>query len=97
VRKAKGVVGVFSGPDGRTICSVSDFECDMAAGISRQEAQTYRVNRKLARAIVQAFCSDVIADVIDQYRCDEIMGKLMSRSGYVKSIIPVGYEDEPDA
>jgi hypothetical protein len=95
--KPQGVVGVLSDDRGHVICSVSDFDTSGYGGYTKQEAQQYRVKLKLADAAIRAYCSDIIADVIDTYRREEIINDLIRKKGFVRTLLPVGYDEEAAA
>ena len=50
-----------------------------------------RAKSRLARAVIEAMCSDHIARVIDSYDCEKITRDLVYKSGFVMTIIPVGH------
>lgn len=83
-----GVVGVYVDKNGRAIVSVADFNPDGVNGMRLREGQEWRVRRKLAQAIVVAYCSPVISDALDDYDCEQIVGKLKGKMIF----IPVNHE-----
>ena len=87
----KGVVGIYTDADGRVIASVSDFEDSGYGGFSLQEAQRFRCKTKLAHAVMQAYCSDRVLAVFDNYYCEQLLNKLVSNGGRA-TYLPVGWE-----
>lgn len=67
----QGVVGIFVGPDGRCIASVSDFDHHGYGGYTQQEAQTHRVRDAIARAVADALASSEFTKHIDKMERDE--------------------------
>lgn len=89
----KGVIGIFTDESGNVIASVSDFDNGGAAGISRKEAQTWRVKNALAWAVVRAYASEKLTRSLTNYWTTEIVNDLVRKHGCKVSIIPVGYQE----
>lgn len=88
----KGVVATFTDSTGHVVASVSDFDRSGYGGYSLQEAQRFRVRRKLAHAVVNAYCSPVIVKALSEFDCAEIINKLTREQGFTETIIPIGYD-----
>jgi hypothetical protein len=89
----KGLVGIYTDADGRVIASVSDFDDSGYGGFSLQEAQRFRCKTKLARAVMQAYCSDRVLAVFETYDCEQILNKMV-RNGGRATYLPVGWEPD---
>jgi hypothetical protein len=85
-----GCVGIYTDDEGRVIASVSDFDRSGYGGFSLYQGQKVRAERKLAVAIVNAYCSNVITRALDSYDCEQIVRKLKGKMTF----IPVGHADE---
>lgn len=88
----QGVVGIFVGPDGRCIASVSDFDHHGYGGYTQQEAQTHRVRDAIARAVADALASSEFTKHIDNYHKREVLSAMERNDGYRLHVVPVGYE-----
>lgn len=86
----RGCVGVYTDAEGRVIASVSDFDLSGYGGFSLYEGQKVRAQWRLAVAIVDAYCSNVITRALDTYDCEQIVRKLKGKMTF----IPVGHADE---
>jgi hypothetical protein len=89
----KGIVATFTDSTGHVVASVSDFDRSGYGGFTLQEAQRYRVRRKLAYAVLNAYCSPVIVKALSEYDCRAIIDKLTRESGFTETIIPIGYDE----
>lgn len=85
----KGVVGIYTDPDGHVIASVSEFETHGYGGFTLLQAQEHRAHQALARAVVQAYASERLWKALDG-RCSEILNRLC-RDGGKATFIPVGH------
>jgi hypothetical protein len=89
IAEPPGCVGIYTDDEGRVIASVSDFDRSGYGGFSLYEGQKVRAQRKLAVAIVDAYCSSVITRALDSYDCEQIVRKLKGKMTF----IPVGHAD----
>lgn len=92
--KPKGYVGIFTNDGGAVIATESDFDNFRPGGFKLAMAQEGRVRDALARAVIRAYCSPIVAEVIDAYHAREIMNDLINKKGCKATYIAVGYEDE---
>lgn len=72
--------------DGRVIAHVTDFARDTYGGFSLEESQEHRVKDRLARAVVKALSSSLLADNLDNYTCQRILEKIPGRV----HVLPIG-------
>lgn len=89
-----GMVGLWIDPQGRVIANAADFHRDRPGGYRVQEAQEYRVRKALYRRMVDAYCSSVIADAVDEYAVDVIARNLLDK-GHKVVFVPIGEEPTP--
>ena len=85
-----GCVGVYTDAEGRVIASVSDFDLSGYGGFTLYEGQKIRAQKKLAMAVVDAYCSSVVTRALYTYDCEQIVRKLNGKMTF----IPVGHADE---
>lgn len=85
-----GCVGVYTDEAGHVIASVSDFNLSRYGGFTLYEGQKIRVQRLLAVAVIDAYCSSVITCAMDTYDCEQIVRKLKGQMTFV----PVGHANE---
>lgn len=85
-----GCVGIYTDDEGRVVASVSDFDRSSYGGFTLYEGQKIRVQKHLAMAVINAYCSHVIARALDAYHCEEIVRRLKGKMTF----IPVGHADE---
>lgn len=72
--------------DGDVIAHVTDFARDRYGGFTLQESQEHRVKDRLARAVVKALSSPLLADNMDNYTCQRILEKIPGKV----HIMPIG-------
>jgi hypothetical protein len=84
-----GMVAIFADKQGRIIESVSDFDRSGYGGYTLQEGQKMRVQRRLAWAVIKAYCSEMILDGFDDGDAERIVQRLC-RKGATVTLIPVG-------
>lgn len=84
-----GVVGVYTNPQGDVVVSVSDFKEQAPGGYTLYEAQRERCKRKLSVAVVNAYCSTVVCEALDDYDCGQIVRKLKGKITF----IPINHPD----
>jgi hypothetical protein len=94
---ARGIVMVLIAPDGRAVANATSFETSTPGGFSLRQAQELRAQRALAAAAINAFCSPVIAEAMDEFDREEVLRALVSRKGYRIETIAVGHDDEEAA
>jgi hypothetical protein len=87
-----GVVAIFIDKEGDVVASVSDFKQDGYGGFSLFEAQKIRVERKIATAVMGAYCSAVILDALDDEDCRRIVRRLVQKGARI-SIVPIGHDE----
>lgn len=92
--KPKGVVGILTGPDGHVWASVTDFDTSGYGGFSLQEAQEVRVQTLLAFEFIRKTCSDIVVQAMGPLDCKGIVGTLISKHGFKRTIIPIGHPAE---
>lgn len=85
-----GVAAVYVDQEGRIITSVSDFNCDGYGGCTLYESQRMRAKRKLAVAVVRAYCSDVVVNALEAYDCEQIVAKLKGKMTFIS----IGHQSE---
>lgn len=88
-----GMIGIFTDKLGRVVTTVADFDRDGYGGFSLRQAQRYRVQRNLARAVIRAYCSEMILEGMENSDCDEIVRRLVKKGAKV-TLIPIGHPDE---
>ena len=88
---ARGVVAVLTSQQHGVVVSVSDFDESGYGGFTLREAQEHRARRGLAFAMVRAYCSNVILDVMDPYDCEQMLRKLERKGSHKVTLIPVGH------
>lgn len=66
--------------DGRVIAHASDFARDRPGGFTVLEAQTHRVNQRLAVEVVRALASNALHENLDWYDCERIVAKMKGKS-----------------
>lgn len=88
----QGVVAVFVVGD-RVVASTSDFSEDRFSGFDTKSSQDLRARQSLSRAILNVYCSPVVADNLSVYQCAQVVHQL---PGEVV-IINVGYESEGES
>jgi hypothetical protein len=81
-----GCVGIYTDKEGRVIASVSDFKEATYGGFSLYEGQKVRAKRALAHAVVDAYCSSIVAEALDGYECERLVGSLPGKMTF----LPVG-------
>lgn len=79
----KGVVAIFVSPDGRVVASGTDFDVDRPGGYKLQDAQRVRAERRLARAVVDAYCSSTVTEALSEYDREQMMRKLPGKIAFV--------------
>lgn len=90
----KGVIAIMTSPDGRVVASESDFDPSSAAGFQNWQRQRSRARAKANRATVDAYCSPVITEVLDQHDIDGICDDLCRKKGYRLTLKAIGYEGD---
>lgn len=65
---------------------MTDFARDTYGGFTLQESQEHRVTDRLARAVVKALSSSLLADNIDTYTCQRILEKIPGKV----HVLPIG-------
>ena len=91
---ARGVVAVLTSQEHGVVVSVSDFDESGYGGFTLREAQEIRARRNLAYAMVRAYCSNVILDVMEPYDCEQMLRKLEHKGSHKVTLIPVGHPDD---
>lgn len=71
--KPTGVVAVLLFPDGRSLCSASDFDTSGYGGFTLHESQEHRAKAAIAREVVGKLCSDDVVKALDTAECDLII------------------------
>lgn len=87
----KGVVAIYTDPDGHVIASATDFNKTGMGGCTLQETQSYRAKAALAGNVVRAYCSTALTDALSNYLCQQILEALQEKGGKV-TILPIGGE-----
>lgn len=86
-----GVTAVYV-YDGRVIAHASDFDRDRPGGFTVLEAQTHRVEQRLAIEVIHALASPALYENLDAYACEQIVRKMKGKS----YVLPVGHDDSSD-
>lgn len=84
-----GVTAVYV-YDGRVIAHASDFDRSRPGGFTVLEAQTHRVEQRLALEVVRALASPALHENLDAYECERIMHKMKGKS----YVLPVGHDGD---
>ncbi len=92
-RATPGVVAILAAPDGRVLASVAEFELEGPGGCSLFSGQRHRAEVRLALAVVREGCADWIVKTLDTYDCLQIVNKMITQHGYIRTIIPIGHGD----
>ena len=87
----QGIVAILVGKDGREIATATDFNHGAPGGFSQKEAQQIRAKKHLAFTTIRNLSSPILADAIDDYSAEQIIGK-MCEKGCRLVIVPVGYD-----
>lgn len=91
-KQPKGIVGVFTSPDGDVIAQVAVFERPSGA-CTHREGQEYLARRRLSYEVARQLCATFYADALSEMARDSAMGQLRDK-GYKATYIPVGYGEE---
>ena len=86
-----GTVGIYTDKQGRVIATATDFDPDRPGGYTKFEAQRLRVEKRIARAVIDAYCSEVVIAAMRDHDCERLLRGLIANGGKV-TIIAVGYE-----
>lgn len=78
-----GIVGIYVDEQRRVITSASDFSLESYGGCKVDESQQIRTKRKLAVAVVKAYCSDAVANALNTYDCEQIVAKLKGEMTFI--------------
>jgi hypothetical protein len=84
----RGVVGIYTDVRGNVIASTSDFADDKPDGTRLAEAQEWRAKDALCRAVVNAYCSQVVYNALGAYECAQIVYKLDGKMTFIR----IGHE-----
>ena len=93
----KGVIGIFTGPNGRVEATAPVFERTQPGGYTLREAQESLARRRLSYEVAKSFCATIYADAMSEMARDGAMGALVNTMGYRTKYVPVGYEEDEDA
>lgn len=88
----QGVVAILTAPDGDTVVA-HHFGRSKPGGFTLLEAQKHYAREALARGTIREHCSYAVAEMIDTYRAEQIMGDLVNRKGYRISYHYIGHDD----
>ena len=88
----KGVVAIWTDPEGRVIAAESDFENSAYSGFSLGKSQSMRARNAVQRDAVRKYCSPVLTDCLDGHSFDRI-AELMRIKGHKITLRAVGYND----
>jgi hypothetical protein len=83
-----GVTAVYV-YDGHVIAYASDFDRGQPCGFTLLQAQTHRVEQRLAFEVVRALSSRPLYESLDAYACEQIVRKMKGKS----YVLPVGHDD----
>lgn len=92
----KGVVAIWTSPDGDVIATAADFDRSGYGGFKLWEAQRMRARDAVRRRAVEAYCSTALTDCLSSYLFQQI-GEEMNRKGHKITARSVGYDDETRA
>lgn len=97
--KPRGVVAVLTDEKGTVMATASSFEHGGSAGVSQEEAQTWRAKERVAVDFIRGATHPALADAIlrGHMRPVEIIHQVVYRQGWKINIIPIGYKEKSDA
>jgi hypothetical protein len=90
----QGVVAVLTDEQGRVAATAADFEHQGYGGFSLQEAQTVRVEDRVAIAFIRAYASECILKVTSSYDAKRMVDNLCRDHGWRLTIMPIGHDAE---
>ena len=93
VDEPKGVIAIWTDPEGRVIATESDFELSGYGGFKIWEAQRMRARNSVYREAVRAYCSPAVSKVLSSYLLEGIANEMM-KSGHRITLRAIGYDDE---
>ena len=88
----QGMVAILIDKKGREIANATNFDEGAHGGFTQQEAQGIRAKQRLAYAVVRKLASPLLADAIDEYTAERIMGLMRDNCGFQLMIVPIGYD-----
>jgi hypothetical protein len=94
-KKIKGVIGVFTNPNGEVIASAPVFDRTQPGGFTLLEAQRCGAKRLLAYEIAKAYCSSVYVDSMSEWFMESAMNAMLNK-GFKAKYIVVGHEEEQE-
>ncbi len=89
----QGVTAVLIDPQGRVCASASDFDGGGSAGVSKKEAQTWRVRGRVSVDYIVAACNGYVAEAIraGYPGAERLVENLVREHGFRLHYIEHGY------
>lgn len=92
-KEPKGVIGIWTDPEGRVIATAADFDRSGYGGFKTWEAQRLRARDAVHREVVRAYCSPAVTDCLSSYLLKSIAEEML-RKGHRITMRSVGYDEE---
>lgn len=92
----KGVIAIWTDPDGRVTATKADFERQSYGGFKLWEAQRKRASDHVKWAAVKAYCSEVVTSCLSSYLMTSIADEMLQK-GHRVTIRAIGHDDETSA
>ena len=89
--KINGVIGIFTAPNGKVVCSANDFDTSGYGGFELHEAQKIRVKEKINMSVVKTYCGYPVYESISDHTARQIVGDMMNK-GYSLVYSLVGHK-----
>jgi len=93
--RPQGVVAIVTRPDGFTHAA-NDFGLSGYGGFKSWEAQKHRAHEALARAVIDAYCSPIIGEMLRGYDERQILNRLIHEKKWRLTYHYVGYDKDDE-